>query len=57
MIFDRSLADAEIGRDILARMTSENEIQNLALPLRQAPDSLRSSFSSGKMLGYFTLLI
>jgi hypothetical protein len=31
MIVDRSLADAEIGCDVLAGMASENEVQDLTL--------------------------
>ena len=35
MVFDRSLADAEIGGDILAGMTGENAVHHLALTRRQ----------------------
>jgi hypothetical protein len=31
MIVDRALADAEIGGDVLARVTGEHELQDLAL--------------------------
>ena len=57
MIFDRSLADAEIGGDVLARMTSENEVQNLALSMRQASNAPRGSFLSWNEFGHFALLI
>ena len=38
MIFDRALADPQIGRDILARMTGQNQIHDLMLARRQAGD-------------------
>jgi hypothetical protein len=41
MIVDRSLADAEIGRDVLAGMASENEVQDLTLTRCQCGYALR----------------
>ena len=39
MILHRSLADADIGCDVLARMTSENERHNLVLPFGETGKS------------------
>ena len=38
MIFDGPLADAEVGRNVLAGMAGEDEVHDLALPQGQAGD-------------------
>jgi hypothetical protein len=35
MALDRSLADRQVGRDILARSPFENQVHDLSLPWRQ----------------------
>jgi hypothetical protein len=39
MVVDGALADAEISRDVLAWVTSEDEVQDLALTRGQAGDA------------------
>ena len=39
MVFDRALTDAKIGGDVLARVTREDEVHDLMLPLRQRGDA------------------
>ena len=42
MDFDSALADAEFVRDDLVRLAGDHEVENLALAVGQATESLRN---------------
>ena len=42
MVVDGALADAEVGRDILARMPLHHELQYFPLARREAGDGVHS---------------
>ncbi len=57
MVLDRALTDAEVGGNVLARVTGEHEVHDLALAGGQARDGYGCRFPPrGKLRGVAGLL-